>query len=74
MAVDGSPDGVTDLIIGGCVLHENMKKSGINRKILDEAIHSYGALNIKDVFYCYINGSGKIIVQKRGLESCTEIR
>lgn len=66
LGIDKSPDGVTNIIIGGCVMEENMKLAGIDRKMLEEVIHSYGASSLKEVFYCYVNGAGKIIVQKRG--------
>ncbi len=57
--------GVTDIVIGGCVIRENMKRAGITREALDEAVRSCGASSVKDVFYCYVNGSGEMTAQKR---------
>lgn len=65
--IDKSPDGVTNIVIGGSLMEDNMKLAGIDRKMLEEAIHAYGASSLKEVFYCYINGEGQIIVQKRGV-------
>lgn len=59
-------DVVTDIIIGGCLLEDNMKLLNIKNNILKEELRKSGVNKIEDAFYCYVNGSGKIIVQKKG--------
>lgn len=63
--IKGPSDVVTDLIIGGCLMEENMKMLNIKKDFLKEILLKKGIISIKDVFYCYVNGSGEFIIQRR---------
>lgn len=66
MSIQGASDIVTDIIIGGCLLDDNMKLLNIDKKMLKEALDKNGVHSYKDVFYCYVNGEGQFVVQKKG--------
>ena len=55
---------VTDLIIGGCLLEDNMELLNIKYDLLMQMLRKNGANTIKEVFYCYIDGKGNFIVQR----------
>lgn len=59
-------DIVTDIIIGGCVMEDNMELLNIDKKMLREVLGKNGVRSAKDVFYCYVNGAGQFVVQKKG--------
>lgn len=59
-------DVVTDIIIGGCLLEDNMELLNIKWDLLKHELEKAGARGVDDVFYCYVNGSGKVIVQRKG--------
>ena len=64
--IKSSPDIVTDIIIGGCVMEDNLELLNIDKKMLKEALGKNGVRSAKDVFYCYVNGEGQFVVQKKG--------
>ena len=66
MNIQGSSDIVTDIIIGGCVMEDNMELLNIDRKMLKDALAKNSVRSAKDVFYCYVNGDGQFVVQKKG--------
>ena len=66
-------DIVTDIIIGGardlafCFYYkDNMELLNIDKKMLREELGKNGVRSAKDVFYCYVNGAGQFVVQKKG--------
>ena len=69
MNIKAPSDVVTDLIIGGCLLEDNMELLNIKMELLMSELHRYGLNKIEDVFYCYVNGAGKIVVQKKGRQA-----
>ena len=64
--VKAPSDVVTDIIIGGCLLEDNMELLNIKWDLLKHELEKAGARGVDDVFYCYVNGSGKVIVQRKG--------
>lgn len=66
MAIKAPSDVVTDLIIGGCLLEDNMELLNISNDLLMHELKKSGLSKIEEVFYCYVNGAGKIIVQRKG--------
>lgn len=59
-------DIVTDIIIGGCVMEDNMELLNIDKKMLREELDKNGIRSARDVFYCYVNGAGQFVIQKKG--------
>lgn len=66
MSIKAPSDVVTDLIIGGCLLEDNMELLKIKNDLLMHELQKSGLSKIEEVFYCYVNGAGKIIVQRKG--------
>lgn len=66
MSIKAPSDVVTDLIIGGCLLEDNMELLNIKNDLLMRELQKSGLSKIEEVFYCYVNGAGKIIVQRKG--------
>ena len=59
-------DIVTDIIIGGCVMEDNMELLNIDKKMLREELDKNGIRSARDVIYCYVNGAGQFVIQKKG--------
>lgn len=58
------PKGVlTDIIIGGYVMKDNMKILNISKRMLLEEIGKKGYKSPRNVFYCYIDGEGTWNIQ-----------
>lgn len=66
MSIKAPSDVVTDLIIGGCLLEDNMELLNIRNDLLMHELQKSGLSKVEEVFYCYVNGAGKIIVQRKG--------
>ena len=66
MSIKAPSDVVTDLIIGGCLLEDNMELLNIRNDLLMHELQKSGLSKIEEVFYCYVNGAGKIVVQRKG--------
>lgn len=66
MSIKAPSDVVTDLIIGGCLLEDNMELLNIRIDLLMHELQKSGLSKIEEVFYCYVNGAGKIVVQRKG--------
>lgn len=66
MSIKAPSDVVTDLIIGGCLLEDNMELLNIRNDLLMHELQKTGLSKIEEVFYCYVNGAGKIVVQRKG--------
>lgn len=66
MSIKAPSDVVTDLIIGGCLLEDNLELLNIKKDFLMSELLKYGLSKVEEVFYCYVNGAGKIIVQRKG--------
>ena len=66
LQIKAPSDVVTDIIIGGCLLEDNMELLNINMKFLMEELAKNGVYSTKEVFYCYVNGAGQIIAQRKG--------
>ncbi len=64
MGIKPTSEVVTDLIIGGCLLEDNMELLNVKYDLLMQMIRKNGANTIKEVFYCYIDGEGNFIVQR----------
>lgn len=64
MGIKPTSEVVTDLIIGGCLLEDNMELLNVKYDLLMQMIRKNGADTIKEVFYCYIDGEGNFIVQR----------
>lgn len=65
MNIKAPSDVVTDLIIGGCLLEDNLELLNIRKTFLMEELLKKGLSKVEDVFYCYVNGAGEIIVQRK---------
>lgn len=65
MNIKAPSDMVVDLIIGGYLLKDNMKMLNVKTNLLMEELSKNGIYSIKEVFYCYVNGAGQIISQRR---------
>lgn len=65
MKIESAPETVTDLIIGGALIEENMRSLSINKDFLMNILEKNDIKSIRDVFYCYVNGDGIVKVQKK---------
>jgi len=65
MSIKAPSDVVTDIIIGGCLLEDNLELLNIKKAFLMKELLKNGLDKVEDVFYCYVNGAGKIIVQRK---------
>lgn len=60
-----SPETIhTELIIGGQIVYENLKKKGINGKTLLNELKMYGVNKVDQVMYASMDQSGKLYVDK----------
>lgn len=66
MSIKAPPDVVTDLIIGGCLMEDNLELLNIKKDFLMSELLKYGLTKAEEVFYCYVNGAGEIVVQRKG--------
>ncbi|WP_352420817.1 DUF421 domain-containing protein [Proteiniborus sp.] len=60
-----SPETIpTELIIGGQIIYENLKKKNINGRTLLNELKMYGVNRIEEVMYASMDQSGKLYVDK----------
>lgn len=54
----------TEIIIGGQIIYENLKKKNLNGQELLKKLRNYGVSRINEVMYCTIDTNGDIYVDK----------
>lgn len=63
LSLTASEDLITDLIVGGYLLEDNLALCGVDRDLLREEIRKCGARSFRDVFYCYVDADGAFFTQ-----------
>lgn len=63
LCIQTSENLITDLIVGGYVMEDNLALCGISHKMLHTEIEKCGARSVQDVFYCYIDADGAFYTQ-----------
>lgn len=63
--IAGSPDTIpTELIIGGQIIYENLKKRNLTGKDLINKLKMFGVNKVEEVVYATIDQNGKVYVDK----------
>jgi len=65
MCITANEGNITDLIIDGTLIEENLDMSNVKPKDLLREIKNAGGNSIKDVLYCSINTKGEFWIQLR---------
>ncbi len=61
--VDAPEANITDLILDGYIIEENIESSEVKPCDIINKIKSMGASSLKDVLYCYIDTKGELWIQ-----------
>jgi uncharacterized membrane protein YcaP (DUF421 family) len=61
--IQASENLITDLIVGGYLLRDNLALCGLSKETLKGEIVKCGGKSIDDVFYCYVDAQGVFYTQ-----------
>ncbi len=63
LGLQASENLITDLIVGGYVMKDNLALCGISKELLRGEIVKSGGKSFDDVFYCYVDAEGVFYTQ-----------